>query len=100
MKLNRTVVAAIVLHSASVYISRKVEHAMTYGSIQEDIRFVNLSRAWHVSFQLSAAGIVLVQVDLIMQKMKAACYFWKSASSVKTTGHKNPQEYDILACLR
>ena len=43
MKLNRSVVAAVAMHSTSVYISRKVERRMTDGSIQEDIRFVNLS---------------------------------------------------------
>jgi hypothetical protein len=44
MKLNRTMVANVVLYSASVNISRKVEHGMIdVGSIQEDIRFVNLS---------------------------------------------------------
>jgi len=43
MKLNRTVVAAVATQSASVYISRRVEHGMIDGSIQQDIRFVNLS---------------------------------------------------------
>jgi hypothetical protein len=43
MKLNRTVVAAVALHSAFVYISCKVERGVIDGSIQEDIRFVNLS---------------------------------------------------------
>jgi len=43
MKLYRTVVAAVALHSATIYISRKVEHGMIDGSIEEDIRFVNLS---------------------------------------------------------
>jgi len=43
MKLNKSVVTAVAMHSSSVYISRKAEHGMTDGSIQEDIRFVNLS---------------------------------------------------------
>jgi hypothetical protein len=43
MKLNRTVVAGVAMQSASVYISRRVEHGMIDGSIQQDIRFINLS---------------------------------------------------------
>jgi len=33
MKLNGTVIAAVALHNASVYVSRKVEHGIVDGFI-------------------------------------------------------------------